>query len=107
MNMCVLRVAPPAKECQLTAEVVTLNQNISHVEMIFFQEKKNSKSSVLKYTVGQSLYLWPSNIPTKECLCPAKSGMCSYALARLKSAQEPWGFRTLNIEVRCFERLPQ
>lgn len=110
MNICVLRVAPPAKQWQLTAEVVTLNQNISHVERLFFQkgmEKMWNKSSVLKYTVGQSLYLWPGSIPTKERLCPAMSGMRSYILARLKSAWELWGLRTLNIEARCFARLPQ
>lgn len=66
-----------------------------------------NKSSILKYTVGQSLYLWASSIPTKECLCSATSGMCSYVLARLKSAWELWGLRTLNIETRHFARLPQ
>lgn len=62
---------------------------------------------ILKYAVGQSLYLWLSSIPTKECLCPATPGMCSHALARLKSAWEPERLRTLNIEATCFARLPQ
>lgn len=105
MNVCVPRVAPPANQWQVTAVVVTVNQNISHMER--HGGKKWNKSSVLKYIVGQSLSLWPSSIPTKECLYPAMSGMCSYALARLKSAWEPWGLRTLNIGARCFARLPQ
>lgn len=66
-----------------------------------------NKSSILKYTVGQSLYLWTGSIPTKECLCSATSGTCSYVLARLKSAWELWGLRTLNTEARHFARLPQ
>lgn len=70
-------------------------------------KKMWNKSLILKYPVGQSLYLWPGRIPTKECLYPATSGMCSYKLARLKSAWEPWGLRTLNIEARCFAKLPQ
>lgn len=32
---------------------------------------------------------------------------CSYVLARLESAWELWGLRTLNIEARHFARLPQ
>lgn len=53
------------------------------------------------------MYLWTGSIPTKECLCSATSGTCSYILARLKSAWEPWGLRTLNTEARHFARLPQ
>lgn len=101
MNICTLRVAPPAKQWQLTAEVVTPNQNISHMERLFLSEINPQYSNTLWGRVR------PGSIPTKECLCPATSGMCSYVLARLKSAWDPWGLRALNIEARHFARLPQ